>query len=151
MTDIAAPVHLSHTDGKTIARGSAVAASGRGLLIIGKPGTGKSELAISLMGLGATLIGDDGVQLKPLESGLLLAPPPNIAGQIEIRGIGILAAEITNARLHAVVNLDEVETERLPPHRKIELIGQTVPVLHKVESPYFPSSIWQYLLSERIA
>ncbi|HSF13162.1 MAG TPA: serine kinase, partial [Erythrobacter sp.] len=66
-----------------VMQASAVAIDGRGLLIEGPPGSGKSSLALALIDRGAGLIGDDAVTVAP-ESGLLIAaPPPNIAGLLE--------------------------------------------------------------------
>ena len=51
---------------------SCVAIGGRGLLILGAPGSGKSSLALALIDRGARLIGDDGVQIAG-EAGVLRA------------------------------------------------------------------------------
>ncbi len=149
---VAAPksFHLSEHEGKKIITGSAVAARGRAMLFIGASGTGKSELALTLMAYGASLIGDDGVTLEETAAGLVLAPPPNISGKIEARGIGILAAPVTSAPLCAVVDLDTPETERLPPERHFLFSGKDVPLIHKVESPYFAVGLWQYLYHGRL-
>ena len=40
-----------------------VAIKGRGVLIEGAPGSGKSSLALALIDRGAVLVGDDGVTL----------------------------------------------------------------------------------------
>ena len=69
---------------------TAVAMDGRAVLIEGPPGSGKSSLALALIDRGATLIGDDGVTLVPSEDGLLASPPPNIAGLLEVRNLGLL-------------------------------------------------------------
>ena len=42
---------------------SAVAVDGRGVMICGAPGAGKSTLALELMTLGANLIADDGIRV----------------------------------------------------------------------------------------
>ena len=47
-----------------ILHASCVALAGRGLLIRGAPGSGKSTLALTLMGLGADLVGDDRIDLR---------------------------------------------------------------------------------------
>ena len=68
-----------------------VAIRGRGLLIEGPSGSGKSSLALALIDRGAMLVGDDGVILAPAGDRLLARPHPNIAGRIEVRNIGLLA------------------------------------------------------------
>ncbi|HMT15512.1 MAG TPA: HPr kinase/phosphatase C-terminal domain-containing protein [Aestuariivirga sp.] len=77
-----------------------VAINGRGVLLRGKPGAGKSDLALRLIdtpgyGLGpellrAELIADDQVMLEQV-AGVLLASCPNpIKHRLEIRGLGIV-------------------------------------------------------------
>ena len=151
MKNTATTINISEHNGQPVARGSAVAVNGRGLLIVGSPGSGKSEMAIALMAYGAMLVGDDGVTLREQGDCVMISPPPNIEGQIEIRGVGIMAANAVTARLVAVLDMDRVETDRLPPFRDTDVLGHATRCLHKVESPHFPAAIWQYLLSERIA
>ena len=51
-----------------------VAIEGRGLMIEGSPGSGKSSLALALIDRGAMLIGDDGVLLEPRGDRLHASP-----------------------------------------------------------------------------
>ncbi|MEL0209845.1 MAG: HPr kinase/phosphatase C-terminal domain-containing protein [Novosphingobium sp.] len=67
-----------------------VAIGGRGLLIAGKPGCGKSSLALALIDRGAVLVGDDGVILAQQQGKLVASPHPNIAGKLEVRNLGLL-------------------------------------------------------------
>ncbi len=67
-----------------------VACHGRGLLIEGAPGAGKSSLALALIDRGARLVGDDGVTLSVIGGRLIAAPPPQTRGLIEVRNLGIL-------------------------------------------------------------
>lgn len=71
-------------------RATAVAIAERAVLIEGPPGSGKSGLALALIDRGAVLIGDDGVTLKQHGNRLLASPPPNIAGMLEVRNLGLL-------------------------------------------------------------
>ena len=66
---------------------TAVAIAGKGVLLLGPPGSGKSDLALRLIDRGAILIGDDRVHVA--EDGTL-HPAPALAGLIEVRGLGIL-------------------------------------------------------------
>lgn len=99
-----------------------------------------------LMSLGAGLIADDGTQIR-LDGGQVVAScPDTIRGRIEIRGIGILNADPAGpAPVALVVDLGQVETERLPPFRSKEVLGQDLPCLYKIESGHFPAAILQYL------
>jgi hypothetical protein len=67
-----------------------VAIGGRGVLIAGPSGRGKSDLALRLLDRGAVLVSDDYTLVEAQDGRLLASPPPNIAGKIEIRGVGIV-------------------------------------------------------------
>ena len=67
-----------------------VAIGGRGLLIEGRPGSGKSSLALALIDRGAILVGDDGVLLERRGGRLHASPAPAIAGKLEVRNLGLL-------------------------------------------------------------
>lgn len=84
-----------------------VAIGGRGLLIEGAPGSGKSSLALALIDRGAVLVGDDGVSLA-LDGGRLLASPaPNIEGLLEVRGLGLLPfPTVSDVPVALVLRLD---------------------------------------------
>jgi hypothetical protein len=70
---------------------SCVAIAGRAVLIEGAPGSGKSSLALALIDRGAVLVGDDAVTLQTRDGRLYASPPPNIAGLIEVRNLGLIA------------------------------------------------------------
>ena len=67
-----------------------VAIAGRGVLIEGEPGVGKSSLALALIDRGACLVGDDGVSLLARDDRLLASPAPATRGLLEVRGVGLL-------------------------------------------------------------
>ncbi|MBW8840388.1 MAG: aldolase [Sphingomonadales bacterium] len=69
---------------------SSVAIDGRAILIEGASGAGKSDLALRLIDRGAVLISDDYTLLQRADGDLLASPPEKIAGQIEVRGLGVL-------------------------------------------------------------
>jgi hypothetical protein len=68
-----------------------VAIGGKGILILGKSGAGKSDLALRLIDGGARLVADDRCDLFVRAGRLRAAAPPAIAGLLELRGIGIVA------------------------------------------------------------
>ena len=74
----------------TLHQASCVAIGGRGVLIEGPPGSGKSSLALALIDRGAVLVGDDGVSLAARGEQLLASPAPHIAGLLEVRNVGLL-------------------------------------------------------------
>ena len=107
---------------------TSLAVNGRGVLIKGPPGSGKSSLALALIDRGAVLVGDDGVALECRDQRLWAHPPPNIAGRIEVRGIGIVAMPTTSAPVCLVLSLDEAG-DRLPQPGATEVMGIAVPEL----------------------
>ena len=97
------------------------------MMLVGPPGSGKSDLALRLIDRGWRLIADDRVIAKPSADGLWLSAPDAIAGLIEIRGLGIVPApHLPGAPARLLVDLSmaparlpdaewrEVETVRLP-------------------------------------
>jgi serine kinase of HPr protein (carbohydrate metabolism regulator) len=83
-----------------------VAIGGRGVLVTGAPGSGKSALALALIDRGAQLVGDDGVTLEVRDDRAWAAPPPRIAGKLEIRNVGLIDLPTVEVPLALVVRLD---------------------------------------------
>jgi len=136
----------------TTLHATTVTLGGRGLLITGKSGSGKSGLALQLVAYGAMLVSDDQTFIQEREGVLVASAPPAIAGQIEARGLGILSIEYANQSvLVAVVDMEPVEKDRLPPLRDCSILGVRLPLIYKTEAPYFPAAILQYLKAGRSA
>lgn len=136
----------------SILHATCVAVDGAGLLILGPSGAGKSGLALQLMALGCQLVSDDQTRLFLRDEVLWAAPVPALAGRIEARFIGILAAPyLPCARVALAVNLARTETERLPENRSIEHLGVRIPCLHRTEGAHFPAGLLLYLKAGRIA
>ena len=71
--------------------GTLIEVYGEGVLLVGRPGTGKSETALGLVKRGHALVSDDSTVLRPDASGHIVGyAAPAIAGYMEIRGIGII-------------------------------------------------------------
>ncbi|WP_086619605.1 HPr kinase/phosphorylase [Erythrobacter tepidarius] len=118
--------------GAIVHQASAVAIAGRALLIEGPPGSGKSSLALALIDRGAGLIGDDAVELRNEGGVLRAAPPPNIAGLLEVRGVGLVRFPVAApAPVALVLTLGGAPGERLPPRPlpSRRIAGVAVPVL----------------------
>ena len=96
--------------------GTVVGFAGRGILLRGAPGSGKSDLALRLIAIGADLVADDQVDLVAGPDGLIARVPPTIAGLIEVRGLGIRRLPYREAMpLRLIVDLVPAEAvERLP-------------------------------------
>lgn len=129
---------------------SSVAAMGRAVLILGRSGAGKSALALQLMALGARLVADDRTILTATPEGLVASAPAAIRGRIEARFVGLLTADpVDAAPVVLAVDLDRAETERLPPAREARFLDCPVPLLHRVDRPYFPATILLHLTRGR--
>ena len=111
-----------------IFRGSAVAIDDRAILIEGPPGSGKSTTVMRLIDRGATLIGDDAVSLRFAHDCLTASPPPNIAGLLEVRGVGIVRLAATKAPVALVLECSDT-VERMPEPRWRDILGVMIPAL----------------------
>lgn len=139
-----------------ILHASCVAIDGRAALILGASGQGKSGLALQLMSLGAELVADDRTCLAlrdgPEGPMLMADAPDRLRGLIEARGVGILHGKAVGpVPVALLVDLDEAEDSRLPPDRRRDLLGLSLPVVHMVDSPAFPAAVLQYLRQGRSA
>ena len=132
---------------------SCVAVDGRGLLILGSSGAGKSALALRLLALGATLVSDD-CTLLTVEGGQLTAhcPSPTIKGLIEARSVGLLRAPtLDQTKVALVADLGQTETERLPPFRKVTIMGCSLDLVLHMQNDHFPDALMLYLRHGRQA
>jgi serine kinase of HPr protein (carbohydrate metabolism regulator) len=80
-----------------------VAIHGRGVLIEGAPGVGKSSLALALVDRGAGFVGDDGVWLAPRDGRLWASPHAATRGLIEVRNVGLVPMAVCEAVSVALV------------------------------------------------
>jgi serine kinase of HPr protein (carbohydrate metabolism regulator) len=96
--------------------GTCVVVAGAGVLLRGPSGAGKSDLALRLIGDGATLLADDYVEIERQGERLLVQPPSTISGLLEVRGVGILRFDhLATASLDLIIDLVAAkEVERLP-------------------------------------
>jgi len=111
--------------------GTVVGFEGRGILLRGAPGSGKSDLALRLIALGADLVADDQVELTAGPEGLIARVPDTIAGLIEVRGLGIRSLP-HQARMPVRLIVDLVAAgavERMPESTVETIDGIVVPRL----------------------
>ncbi|MBR2767790.1 MAG: HPr(Ser) kinase/phosphatase [Solobacterium sp.] len=66
---------------------------GKGVLITGESGMGKSEIAMELVRDGQVLVADDRVDVQKIHNSLYGHAPELLRGMLEIRGIGIIDVE----------------------------------------------------------
>ena len=109
---------------------SAVAWVGKGILILGEAGSGKSTLVGQLLAHGAYLVADDLVRLENRD-GRLFARASGAMGLIELRGSGIFRIATTNGvPVSLCVELASAhDQERLPERAVLRLAGAELPVL----------------------
>jgi serine kinase of HPr protein (carbohydrate metabolism regulator) len=130
---------------------------GRGALILGPPGAGKSDLALRciLQGAwidgrhcGAMLVADDQVIVERTGADVVARPPETIAGRMEVRGIGIVAMpHVPVSKIVLAVELvDAQRIERLPdPAPSWPLLGVEVPLIRV--APFEASAHLKVLLA----
>ena len=115
---------------------------GRGIMLTGKSGIGKSEVALDLINRGHMLVADDCVEVKKIHNKILGSAPELLKRHLEIRGLGIVDVTkmfgansyINKCQLDLIINLvklDEgIEFDRLNPITKqTDILGVDIPTL----------------------
>ena len=109
---------------------STVATDGRAVLISGPSGSGKSDLALRLLDRGFTLVSDDQTIVRREGDRLIASPPPNIAGKLEIRGIGIVDMDnMTDVPVGLLVELTTDITRMPDDSRERPILGVSLPLI----------------------
>ncbi len=104
--------------------GSCATRDGAAVLVIGPPGSGKSDLVLRLLAHGFQLVADDQVEI---ENGVASAPAA-LAGLLETRGLGITRLpHVERSRIALVAQLGGL-ADRLPEPETHPVLG--VPVIH---------------------
>jgi serine kinase of HPr protein (carbohydrate metabolism regulator) len=109
---------------------SCVAIGGRAVLIGGRSGKGKSDLALRLIDRGAALVSDDYTLVRRVEGRLVATAPETITGKIEMRGVGILEFPVErDVPVALFVDLD-LDSTRMPVAREDRIVaGVPIPVV----------------------
>lgn len=90
--------------------GSCVAKNGHAVLVVGPPGSGKSDLVLRLIARGFDLVADDQVDIREG----VVSCPAELAGMLEARGLGIVRLPYCKrANLALIVELG-CPAERMP-------------------------------------
>jgi HPr kinase/phosphorylase len=111
--------------------GTAIVLGSEGILLRGPSGAGKSDFALRLIDQGARLVADDQTELRRDGDDITMSAPAMIAGQMEVRGLGIIALpSVPSAPLRLVIDLlPSAEIERMPPPRDCHYFGCTIPAI----------------------
>lgn len=158
---------LAHTESL---HGEMLNIYGKGVLITGESGLGKSELALDLIKRGHVLIADDVVEYAKIHNKIICTAPDNLKQLLEVRGIGILDVTLMfgaqcyleKTDLDFIIKLvtrDEYKAnnnDRLEPTEKsMELFGVNKTVLEipvsegKTMAPIIEAAVTNYILKNR--
>jgi len=114
---------------------------GKGVLIRGESGIGKSEIALELIRKGHILVADDRVDITRIHNNVVGKVPPVLRNMLEIRGVGIIdvtsmygvTASTDEAQVDFIIDLkkwdDEKEYDRvgIDSQRTETIFGVDVP------------------------
>lgn len=139
-------------DGPTI-HASAVLVGVAAILIRGPSGAGKSRLALRLIQMPAgaprdngalftRLVADDRVHVAAAHGRLVARPAPQLAGLLEVRGIGIIRLPHEPAAVVSlVIDLDAAVAERMPEENgmRTSIEGVWLPRLAVAPADPFPT------------
>jgi serine kinase of HPr protein (carbohydrate metabolism regulator) len=114
--------------------------SGKGVVLLGASGSGKSDLALRLIDLGARLVADDQLAVERRGDRLFGRPAETLAGLLEVRGFGIVKLPwCAVCPLGLAVELDpDGPLPRLPEPGSYDLLGVRLP--HLRLDPRAPSA-----------
>lgn len=115
---------------------------GKGIMITGKSGIGKSELALDLINRGHMLVADDRIDVSRVHNDILCTAPNLLKRMLEIRGLGVVDvtklfganAYLNKCELDFVIKLvkyeESVNKDRLNPQTEtLNILGLEVPIL----------------------
>ena len=105
-----------------------------GVLLRGPSGSGKSDLALRLIGEGARLVADDQTRLVRKGRALVATVPESLKSMMEVRGVGIVTLgrtqTLSSVPLRLLVDLaDPQRIERMPEPAQETLEGIDLPLL----------------------
>jgi serine kinase of HPr protein (carbohydrate metabolism regulator) len=119
--------------------GTAVCLGTRAAILRGPSGAGKSDLALRCLNLPASgaagqamrLVADDQVIVRTTARGLEAAPPRQLEGLLEVRGLGVIRIPFqAPVSLSLLVDLVTTPVERLPdPWPTEDIAGIQLPIL----------------------
>ena len=119
-------------------------------MIHGPSNSGKSGLALELIGLGAELVADDLTCLVRADDQVFALAPPRLQGVIEAREVGLIRApHCSRAELVLMVDMGQEQHARLPHNHVTKLLGVTIETIYKVKAAYFAVAIRQLVLFGR--
>ena len=125
---------------------TSIAVDGKGLLITGPSGSGKSALALDILSRGGALVADDQTLLRAEHGTLIANAHPRIMGQIEARGLGVLKALPNGPTpIYGLVDLSQSQDKRLPNRLNLTLLGVELPLFLGLPYPHQAPALMQFL------
>lgn len=112
-----------------------------GILLLGEPGSGKSDLALRLIDpecgsrqmCNGRLVADDRVILENVDGRLSATAPEKLRGRLEVRGVGVVSVPYaTRVAVILVVHLNADKTvDRTPDFERqvVDISGVRLPYL----------------------
>ncbi len=94
------------TGGAQMVQATVVAIDGRGVLLHGPPGVGKSDLALRLIDRGAMLVGDDAVMIEALGGRIVATPCPSGPGGLHVAGLGRVELPVAGEPVPIAIAID---------------------------------------------
>jgi HPr kinase/phosphorylase len=124
---------------------SSVARGAEAVLLLGPPGSGKSDLALRLIQGGWSLVADDQCVLRAEGETLRAEAPPALRGMLEVRGLGVFAGLPVagpGAVLRLAVRLVPPEAvPRLPSPAAWSCAGASLPEVALDAGPSAPAKV----------
>ena len=113
-----------------------VVVAGTGVLLSGRSGAGKSDLALRLIDRGARLVADDTILVQRRDERLIASAVDAADGRMEVRGLGLLLFD-TEAEIAVGLLVDLSEGgERMPmADERRRVAGVDLPVLRLDPAP----------------
>ncbi len=104
----------------TNVHGGLLSIFGKGILITGESGLGKSEIALELIKKGHLLVADDRVDCYRIHEEIIAKAPELLRGMLEIRGVGIISVArmfgvssvLEKKKIDLVIHLEPWSTEK---------------------------------------
>ncbi len=140
---------------------------GKGVMLTGKSGIGKSEIALQLIKMGHIMVADDLVEITRVHNQLICTAPEILKRQLEVRGIGVIdvnlmfggSAFMDKCSLDFIIKLvsyeEQLDNDRLNPTQKREkILGMEVPLLEipvaegKPMSVLVESAVTSFIIKE---
>lgn len=123
---------------------SCVVIGGRGLLIEGAPGTGKSSLVLALLDRGAQLVGDDSLLIEARCGRLVAQPHPETTGLLEVRNLGLIRQPVQKeAAIALVLRLEDDAPRFIDTAETCIILGVPLP-----QVSLWPGSPVQHIKAE---